>query len=289
MEARRVTHYNPAAYPDKDAVLIDHDLLVTMPTRWKRSAAICAALTATVALLTACKAEAGSGVVAETTAAIATPEITQSPTPSPTPAPTPSPTPKILREVPVFEHGTGRGSFGCMVVNPPIFLSEGEALDVIREVATENGLRFGGTAILDDIGIPVVGDIASRSQEAMEYKTKKGTVLLDGFDEERRIAFEYVSADDMDAWREGEIQSSVTSYFTLDVSRTLAEQMEQTTKGMTVGVFYDPVIHSSQVHSSKDTGDDYTAFRQEAMRLAKEELKKQVLDFIAWLKAEGII
>ena len=269
--------------------MINRNLLVAVPTRWKRNAAACAALTATVALLAACKPDAESVVAAETTTAIVTPEITQSPTPSLTPAPTPSPTPKILREVPVFEHGAGRGSFGCMVVNPPIFLSEGEALDVIREVAAENGLRFGSTAILDDIDIPVIGDIASQSREAVEYKTKNGTLLLDGFDEEKCIAFEYVSADDIDQWRDNKIQSSVSSFLTHDVSMTLAKHMEQADKGMTVGVFYDPVIHSSQVRRSKDSGDDYTTFRQEAMRLAKDELKKQVLDFIAWLKAEGII
>ena len=34
---------------------------------------------------------------------------------------------------PVFEHGKGRGIAGCIVVAPPVFLSEEEALQVISE------------------------------------------------------------------------------------------------------------------------------------------------------------
>ena len=33
---------------------------------------------------------------------------------------------------PIFEHGTGRGATGCIVVSSPVFLSEEEAMQVIR-------------------------------------------------------------------------------------------------------------------------------------------------------------
>lgn len=41
---------------------------------------------------------------------------------------------------PVFEHGDGRGATGCVVISPPAFLSEEEALAVIREELTAHGL-----------------------------------------------------------------------------------------------------------------------------------------------------
>jgi hypothetical protein len=33
---------------------------------------------------------------------------------------------------PIFQHGEGRGATGCIVMSPPVFLSEEEALQVIR-------------------------------------------------------------------------------------------------------------------------------------------------------------
>jgi len=43
---------------------------------------------------------------------------------------------------PIFRHGAGHGSFGCKAVNPPVFLSEDEARQVIIEEGETGGLSF---------------------------------------------------------------------------------------------------------------------------------------------------
>ena len=43
---------------------------------------------------------------------------------------------------PIFEHGTGRGADGCVVVSPPVFLSEEEAVQVIREELAKQGIKL---------------------------------------------------------------------------------------------------------------------------------------------------
>lgn len=43
---------------------------------------------------------------------------------------------------PIFEHGSGRGSFGCDSVAPPSFISEEEAFQVVEEEAKNYGISF---------------------------------------------------------------------------------------------------------------------------------------------------
>ena len=48
---------------------------------------------------------------------------------------------------PIFEHGDGRGATGCVVVSPPVFLSEEEGMQILREELAKHGvhLKTGGT------------------------------------------------------------------------------------------------------------------------------------------------
>jgi hypothetical protein len=56
---------------------------------------------------------------------------------------------------PVFIHGRGRGSYGCVSVAPPSFLSEDEAFEVIQREAQKYGLVFSrDTAALEDVFVP---------------------------------------------------------------------------------------------------------------------------------------
>ncbi|XHR27970.1 MAG: hypothetical protein ACFUZC_18825 [Chthoniobacteraceae bacterium] len=47
-----------------------------------------------------------------------------------------------LRVAPLFAHGKGQGAFGCVVVTPPVFLTEAEAREVIEEEAKKAGVDF---------------------------------------------------------------------------------------------------------------------------------------------------
>ena len=286
VKVKRVASYRIAAYPDKDMGSLDRDLLVAIPARWKRSAAACAALTATVALLAACKAEAGSVAAAGTTAAIVTPEIAQFPSPSPTPAPTSSPTPKLAADVPLFEHGVGRGAFGCIMVTPPVFLTEQEAMAVIRDVAEQNGLSFGTSLTIKGVQVPVItSDSKSFSDQ---ITSKNGEIDLDGYDDTHGIAFEFVSVEDVESWRANQPAISMSNYPIIDLARNLIQGINHQESDTVVAVFYDPVTHPKR--DDKGLSDFMTdEERLELFEQSNEDLRQQVLDFIAWLKAEGII
>src|SRR5512137_2050774 len=62
---------------------------------------------------------------------------------SPKGSPNPAQTNAVAIVAPIFQHGEGRGSTGCIVMSPPVFLSEEEALQVIREEMATRGVQLG--------------------------------------------------------------------------------------------------------------------------------------------------
>ena len=56
---------------------------------------------------------------------------------------------------PVFERGLGRGSTGCVIMNPPDFVSEEEAMRIVREELAARGLEMSdGGDPLEGVTIP---------------------------------------------------------------------------------------------------------------------------------------
>ena len=43
---------------------------------------------------------------------------------------------------PIFEHGAGRGAEGCRAVAPPVFLSEEEGMQILREELAKHGVQL---------------------------------------------------------------------------------------------------------------------------------------------------
>jgi hypothetical protein len=285
MDVRKVERAKPPAYPDREASLRDPSLLMNAPERWKRNAAACAALAATSAiLLNACKAQSISP--------LPSPSLVISPSPAPTPSPEP-----VSYAVPLFEHGIGRGGFGCVSVAPPVFLNEYEAMEIITEVAEAEGLKFSSVAPeLKNVGIPAtVSDPTGKSM----IGTKTGTLLLDGAEKDCKLAFEYISAADMEAWVNTQDGFGGRSYDFIGAARALSGSLAKADTGMAVAVFYDPV-QKNEIQRKQPTGtsviideDNYDEFlknyKSSRKAIAEELLREQVRDFIAWLKAQGII
>ena len=112
MEVRPVKTYRRPQYPQKTAVGRDPSLLRRIPHRWAKNTAVLTALGMTLTF-SAC-----SHGVSPAPAGSAAPE-------TPAGSPTPANTPAMV--APIFEHGGGSGSFGCVSVVAPYFLSEEEA------------------------------------------------------------------------------------------------------------------------------------------------------------------
>jgi hypothetical protein len=220
----------------------------------------------------------------------------------------PTSSPAKLRVAPLFIHGDGRGSFGCMVVNPPVFLSEDEARQVIRDEARKAGIEFGEEApLLEGVSVPITDrngvynqhcSCSSSREPPMPEgpATQSRDVVLDGYDAARHIAFEVVSRDDLDSW---EVQtnwhSSVSSYPFLKAAEYLKLGLSRVEGEAVVAVFYDPSGHppaSEQLEmgSTDEQRKSYYETRERAGRaVAEQELRDQVRNFLQWLKTEGII
>lgn len=288
MDLKPVKNYKSPKYPDKNIILSNPDILKLVPNRWSKSVSTKIAFSSLLIMtLTACgqkydnsyknnnpgNASVGSSVYG-----------TDNPN---------DPSNLTGYVAPIFEHGDGRGSFGCESVAPPAFLSEEEAYQVIRDEAKKRGINLEKSSeLLKDIQIPVTYTCAEKyipnPDNPDEYipvypsKTKRsGNLVLDGYDKSKKIAFEFVSVDDFKGWQgKSRVWSSVEDYHVLDAAKTLREGIAEKTNDKYIGVFYDPIanIDFSQAGAS--------AKIKEA---SEELLRQQVADFIEWLKAMNVI
>jgi hypothetical protein len=274
-------------YPRKEEVTTDR-IKVCVPLRWANSPAAKVALGTLAAMtLTACTPLRTAGVpLAPETASEASCSVSQSPTVSDVPMG--EVIANTVTVAPLFLHGDGLGAFGCVMVAPPAFLSEDEALAVINNVAKDYGLKFSaqGAPEIRNVQQPVTNiyepDNKAESSETM-------TLTPDFADTEHGVMIEFVSMEDVVSWhKDTGYAVSVESYDTQDAAAQLSEALEAGTPqdyaNPTVGVLYDPceTVEGTEIK-------DYEAAEQQARALSGEQLSAQVKDFFEWLKSEGII
>jgi len=126
MELKPVKKYKEPAYPDKRKVMEHPSILKTVPGRWKGNIRVGITLTYLLSMtMVGCSQQhVGNNPSGEQEVNIIDKEDNRD-----------SETQSVPRVAPIFIHGDGRGSFGCVSVAPPAFLSEEEAFDVIHEEA----------------------------------------------------------------------------------------------------------------------------------------------------------
>ena len=281
LEIKPVIRYAKPRYPDAEQALKNPDLLKRLPARFAAKPIVCAALGAVLSLgLAGCQS------------------FTE-PDPSLTPAAggqgsgTRGGNPAGIT-IPVFVHGEGMGSYGCVSVAPPVFLSEEEAAEVIREEASKYGLDFSGDKTLENAQIPRHNTCPMQEEHTIPMNTAEGQLKLDGYDKATGIGFEFVSAGDLRNWPDPnqEIFSSVETYYFRDAAEALAAGNPN------VAVFYDPASadyteFDYEWPEADDSGAGYREYTEKydaAQReKSKEDLRAQVRDFLEWLKGQGVI
>lgn len=274
-----VKKQNIPGYPDRDDVSRDRALLLARPERWK-SRSMAAALAAIIPL-------AAAGCSAE--------DASMQPTPAGTPAPSPEPGPTqyvpVKLSVPLFEHGEGYGSFGCVSIVPPAFITEAEASELFNRIALEYGLTFtSGRQI--KIGKVETSLYPNDTTKAASPANGKMDLSLDGYHEALGIAYEFVSTDDITAMQvppQG-YWVSVDTYGVKDAASLLLGEINDEPSAPTTAVFYDPCLSYTDIAPGEEIRDmqheEYLALAGQAnMR----ELEQQIRDFFEWLKAEGIL
>lgn len=274
MNVEPLKSYREPKYPTREEVMDNPDILKLVPDRWKGNMYVKIALSALLACsLAGCSDNRGGD---ENNSA------------------------KKALVAPVFDHGSGRGSFGCVSVAPPAFLSEEEAFQVIQEEARDFGITFETRSpVLKGAKIPETKyhlETGSKVDEILKGRgkidsTRSGELKLDGYDEKNKIGFEFVSKDDYDAWKIDEkVRSSVDQFDFLSTAKLLREGIEGKNEDSSIGVFYNPmtILPREELISVKDE-KDWAKIEMKTKEMAKQNLKEQVKDFLNWLKAEGII
>jgi hypothetical protein len=304
MNLEPVKTYKAPKYPEKSTALSDPGILKNIPDRWKDNITVGVALSSIVALtLTGCGINqvgkdgisSGSGNGASNiTASAATNQETQQ---------------KIQGAVaPIFDHGNGRGSFGCSSVAPPSFLSEEEAFQVIQQEAAKYGITFKKNAYeLENVDIPETklflkpedgSSLENNIADGEINSTKKGKLRLDGYAGDKKIGFEFISNDDYKQWVKAQkTYSSVEDYDFITTAKLLQKGLANKKQDTNIGVFYNPMTPYREIKDLVDKAMkveayntyDFDDVNKKTMEFASENLKLQVKDFFEWLKAQGVI
>jgi hypothetical protein len=150
---------------------------------------------------------------------------------------------------PLFEHGEGRGATGCVVITPPVFLSEEEAMQVIKEELGKHGIKVSKGGEFKNVVVKLprqdiygVKRLAKRTGTKSQ-PSKPEPLRVDAVNREKRIAVEYVSKTDVAKLNAYPTCGSTAPFYD---AKLVATQLlhEATGKGVEtvyLGVFYDPI------------------------------------------------
>lgn len=199
---------------------------------------------------------------------------------------------------PIFEHGEGRGAVGCVVISPPVFLSEEEALQVVREELAKAGINLGQGTPLPEVTVEYDDPNGTWMRSSDSWlgdapATVSKPAELAAVDLQRRVGVEVVTQDDCDRFNAG-CRAMVYSVDTKGLAESIASGIRaQAKRDLSVGVFYDPLEKWSfddWGHTEAKEGepeDLETSFErkwQAVKEKAQTQLRQQVQDFVAWLE-----
>lgn len=224
---------------------------------------------------------------------------------------------KIIKEektpsiAPLFIYGDGRGASGCVVINPPVFMSESDARQLIESELKKEGIIFNKKNyqvenLFFDENSEWGHYLDESEDDFSQYRKKeKYPVEMDAYSSDLNLAYEFVAVDDYFKFG-GEVSGSTAQgYDLIEAAENLRYKMKRYGKINTV-IFYDPLAKpergipqnssyealKSWNYGFKDKNDNeeppfdyFTAKNEDSVIL----LKKQISDFIEWIKKEGLI
>jgi hypothetical protein len=305
MRPRPITSYSAPSYPTREQAAEDPALLREhLPPAWQADGRMVGAVAFFLTFATAgCHgssepaAPTGSPTGAPTGSpivAIAPASGSASAEPgAPTPI-SPAAAPEVMAVAPIFEHGDGRGAEGCVVVAPPVFLSEEEALSIMREELGKSGVSLSKHAVeLGDVRIPKRQQQYHQSpqgglvEETVDDPSGGKPLVIDGLSPERNVAVKFVSAQEYFDLGGAHSGSSVQGYDLKGVATDLTQRLrKQGKRPLYVGVFYDPVSILDMRHGQVP---DWQAAQAELREKSKVMLRQQVQDFVSWLRGKGAL
>jgi hypothetical protein len=233
---------------------------------------------------------------------------------SPKGSPNPAQTNAVAVVAPIFQHGEGRGSTGCIVMAPPVFLSEEEALQVIREEMATRGVQLGTNqttlagVIVERVvwPIPTASKVGTNKPAGPPFEIRSEPLKTDAADPQMKVAIEFVGQRDASFWdserqkEEGKWEwSTVRDYDLPRTAHYFADRVKRdATNKVYFGTFYDPIAKRLEARQqlpgliAEKTSPGkppppgpWADAKAESRRL----LRLQVQDFLTWLQAQGVI
>lgn len=286
MNIQPLNNYRPPALPSRPELEADpRPLLRRLPGLWRRAAltpGMVALLIGAGARLTAAEEPAATPAAAAVAADADDPAVR-------------------LLIAPLFEHGVGRGTIGCIAVNPPTFLSEEEALTVIREELARSGLGVDGDpAVWAEVRVSermvsyVEDDEGGWSTE-IEPTGATNPLRPDLLVDDGGLAVVYVGARPSERYRRlgGPTESSTAPFYDTKgtARRLLAQVRTAAQRELAFAAVYDPLIASRQAQEA--AGDEldglkgqarWEAIDAKAAELGRDELRRQVRDLVLWYR-----
>ncbi len=275
--------YSGANYPTKEQIQLHPELLRTVPRRWARNPVVLTALSLVLSAgLTAC-GTASDSILPDSNSAPAASDASgasnQPTSGNSTISAENSAGDAATLDIPIFAHGTGRGSYGCESVAPPVFLSEEEAMQVIEEECAAHGIDLTGQKTISGT-FPATSTLPETISGGASSQTYTGELSLDGYSEDLGIGVEFVSTDDILDWKTDTGMAATVEEFDL---KGTAQRLADCTDN--VAVFYDPTANDDLDF----TGSNEESYVESSREQSLEELRAQVRDFLQWLKAQGVI
>ena len=191
----------------------------------------------------------------------------------------------------------GRGAFGCVAVDPPVVLSEADALELIRQEFAKAGVELVGEREIPGF-LRTVPDKskAPRPDKARPWvdgvylaETVPGNWTFDLATADGSIAVEYLSL--WDEWRESfEVNHSTVSDPDLPaLAQRLHADFSTRTNGapVTIGLFFDPLVRGKTLSGEEAAPLDWPQRRELFRQGALELLREQVRHFLDWAREEG--
>ena len=221
------------------------------------------------------------------------------------------------RVAPILEEALakdGRGSFGCVAVASPVFLSENEALDLIQAELEKAGLTVQDFVTVDGLSVPDanaqpqwerMGQGGLRPRKIELKNLVEGAYTFDLGTKDKSVVIKFLRMEDFDQWKELSFHGS--SVWSVDLSwlaSQVSDAFKKRTKGepVTIGIFFDPIVYDRSydndgldLHGLEWKQRSYVQTQIDAQNpikdpkaRAREKLRQQVLHFVEYLKKEGV-
>jgi len=207
----------------------------------------------------------------------------------------------------------GRGAFGCVAVDPPVILSENEALNLIEQEFAKAGVKLRDAYELTGFTRTVADKTKKPREEkgrpwCSVYPTKKvpGKWVFDLATEDGSVAVEFLSLSDESRESLDYNCSTVSDTDLPKLAQRLRDDFVTRTEGapVAIGLFFDPLASTYvwESHGKKHIrpGSALAALTEEELKNldwqkrrellqgdARELLREQVRFFLDWARKEG--